>query len=140
MRLTKYQYRIKCLKRWSKWWGENPEHMEQARQRGVLAMQQNWKERNENLGMKVAPWPRKMSKADFKERVQALIDSPENLRSRKHSPQRHESMVHRLRINGFVKYDRNKRVWINLCYRANYTEGGSENNPTPPKESFPDQS
>lgn len=140
MRLSRHQYRIKCLKRWRKWWDENPEYMEQARQRGVSVMQQNWKERNENLGMAIAPWPRRMCKTDFKERVQALIDSPNNLRSRKNSPQRYESMVYRLRINGFVKYDRKKKVWINLCYQSKYAEGNSENNPTPPKESFEDQS
>ena len=136
--MSKYRMRIKYKMHWKKCWDEKPEHMEQVRQRGVKAMQLSWELRNENLGKAVAPWPRKMTKPEFKERIQALIDSPQNLRTRRNSPHQIQSMIDRLKINGFVKYDRKRKVWINLCYQSNYTKLDSENNPTPSKESISD--
>lgn len=140
MSMSRYRMRIMYKMHWKKCWDQDPEHMELVRQKGVSAMQHTWKERNENLGKALAPWPRKMRKPEFKERVQALIDSPQNLRTRRNSPHQIQSMIDRLKINGFVKYNKKKKVWVNLCYQSNYAEGNSEDTPNPAKESFTDQS
>lgn len=89
--------------------------MEEVRQKGVMAMQQGWKTRNENLREVVAGWPRAMSKKEFRNKVQALIDSPANLRQRKRKTHRPDSMINRLRSKGFVCFDSESKLWVNLC-------------------------
>jgi hypothetical protein len=110
-----YHRRIKWLQHWKECWRSDPEHMEEVRQRGVAAMQQGWKTRNENLREVIETWPPTMSKKTFRAKVKELIDSPDNLRRRKRKTQRPDSMINRLRSKGFVIFNPDRKLWLNRC-------------------------
>ena len=107
-----FQRRIKRLKHWKDCWATNPEHMEEVRIKGVVAMQQAWAERNYNLQSALSLWPTCMSKKDFRFKVKELISSPDNLRSKSHTT---ESMINRLRKKGFFRFCKTTKCWVNLC-------------------------
>jgi hypothetical protein len=111
---TRFQRFLRWRRHWKNCWRDKPEQMEQARQKGVAAMLQGWKERNQNLRAVVATWPKSMSKSSFRARVQELIDSPDNLRARNHKTHRPDSMINRLRSNGFAVYNPSTKRWVNL--------------------------
>ena len=83
--------------------------------KGVIAMQQSWKDRNRNLCLFVSEWPKQMSKKEFRTRVQELIDSPDNLRHKARKPYSADSLINRLKNNGFVRFSADSKKWLNLC-------------------------
>ena len=54
--------------------------------------------------------------------VKELIDSPENLRRKKHRKHCVDSMINRLRNKGFVKFNSDTKFWHNLCRSRQSTD------------------
>lgn len=117
-----YHRHVKWLQHWKRCWTEYPDRMEQTRQKGVTCMQQTWVTRNNNLKEALTAWPPIMSKKEFRRLVKELIDSPENLRRKKHRKHCVDSMINRLRNKGFVKFNSDTKFWHNLCRSRQSTD------------------